>query len=188
MLPDPAITPAEYRHSLPHHVFASHSDEGISHGCPHTADGQPWFATGYKYAGEKAVGRDICDYSRGRMNMLNEALEFLGLGTDSDTHGGPYKLIMPRTREEQRELAEAMRQLPGRFADRVPAHALDQVNIAAAAGRWEQAVDKLISALHDCGEAITDQEHDKLHAVLQALDMPGERLHASMGHRTTSPS
>jgi hypothetical protein len=71
-----------------------------------------------------------------------------------------------------------MRQLPVRFADRVPAHTLKQVSHAAAAGRWEQAVDKLIRELQARGEKISDQEHEKLRALLQTLNMPAARLDA----------
>jgi hypothetical protein len=121
----------------------------------------------------------------GWMSVLNEALEFLGLAAGSKTHNDSYELVMPRTRKEQRELADAMRELPDRFAGRVPAHVLEQIRVAAAAGQWERAVDELISALHARGEVTSDQEHEKLRAVLRALDMPGERLDALMGDRRT---
>ncbi|GAB2807364.1 hypothetical protein GCM10027176_10560 [Actinoallomurus bryophytorum] len=111
------------------------------------------------------------------MSVLDEALEFLGLSARSNTHD-PYELAMPGTRTEQRELAEAMRRLPGRFAGRVSAQVREQVNAAAAAGRWEQAVDRLVTALRASGEVLSDQEHELLGAVLQALNMSGERLDA----------
>jgi hypothetical protein len=52
------------------------------------------------------------------MSVLNEALEYLGMASGSNTYNGPHEVVMPRTRKEQRELAEAMRQLPHRLADR----------------------------------------------------------------------
>jgi hypothetical protein len=112
------------------------------------------------------------------MSVLSEALEFLGLAADSDASAGRYELRVARTRKEQRELAEAMRGLPGRFADRLSARTVEQVRGAAAAGRWEQAIDELIMALDTRAEMVTDQEREELRAVLEALDMPGEQVDA----------
>lgn len=112
------------------------------------------------------------------MSVLSEALEYLGLAAGSKVPGGRYEVQMARTRKEQRALASAMRALPGRFADRLSARTVEQVRAAAAAGQWEQAVDELIIALHTRAEAITDQEREELHAVLEALEMPAERADA----------
>jgi thioredoxin-like negative regulator of GroEL len=112
------------------------------------------------------------------MSVLSEALEFLGLAGGSDASAGRYELRMARTRNEQRELAEAMRRLPGRFATRLSAQTMEQVRGAAAAGRWEQAVDELIIALQARAGTVTDQERQELRAVLQALRMPTERVEA----------
>ena len=112
------------------------------------------------------------------MNVLNEALELLGLAGGSNERPERNELAMARTRNEQRELAERMRRLPGRFADRLSARTLKQVTDAAAAGRWEQAVDELITALRVRAEAVTDRERAELHAVLEALSMPVERVDA----------
>jgi hypothetical protein len=108
------------------------------------------------------------------MSVLSEALEFLGLTGGSEASAGRYELRVARTRKEQRELAEAMRRLPGRFADRLPARTVEQIRGAAAAGRWEQAVDELITALRARAEAVTLEEHADLRDVLKALEMPGE--------------
>jgi hypothetical protein len=112
------------------------------------------------------------------MSVLSEALAYLGLAARSDDIAGRYELKVARTRTEQRQLAEAMRRLPGRFADRLSARTVEQVSGAAAAGLWEQAVDELITALHVRAEAVTDQERMELHAVLEALDMSGKRVEA----------
>jgi hypothetical protein len=48
-----------------------------------------------------------------------------------------------------------MRRLPGGLADGLAARIVEQVRRAAAAGRWEQAVEELIAALHARGEAVT---------------------------------
>jgi hypothetical protein len=44
--------------------------------------------------------------------------------------------------------AEVVRQMPGRYAGRLSARALEEITGAAAAGQWEKAIDQLIMALH----------------------------------------
>jgi hypothetical protein len=109
------------------------------------------------------------------MSVLNEALQFLGLAGGAARYWGPAPCAS-RPRQEQRELAATMRALPGRFADRLSASALERITGTAAAGRWEEAVDELITALCARAEAVTDQERDELRAVLEAMNMPGERV------------
>ena len=111
------------------------------------------------------------------MGVLSEALELLGLAGGAD-RDGLRNSGATRTRHEQRELADMMRRLPGRFADRLPARALERIVSAAAVGQWENAVDELIIALHARAETITSAERDELHTVLDALNMPGEHLDA----------
>ena len=109
------------------------------------------------------------------MSVLNEALEFLGLAGESASHDR-YALRIARTRKEQRELAATMRRLPGRFAGRVSARALDQVQTLAAAGRWEQAIDELITVLHTQDAVVTGVERAELRAAHVALDMPTDKF------------
>jgi hypothetical protein len=80
------------------------------------------------------------------MSVLNEALGFLGLAGGSNARNGRYEPGMAKPRKEQRDLAEAMRQLPGRYADRLSARTLQRIIGAAAAGQWENAVNELIAA------------------------------------------
>lgn len=82
---------------------------------------------------------------------------------------------MSGTRRQQRELAKVMRRLPARYADRLPVRALERITGAAAAGQWETAVDRLIRALRSRAETVTPDERDELRALLEAMDMPGER-------------
>lgn len=110
--------------------------------------------------------------------MLSEALEFLGLAGGSEAPADRYELRVARTRKEQRELADAMRRLPDRFADRLSARTVEQVRAAAAAGRWEHAVDELITALQARAEAVTLEEREHLREVLKALEMPDEPVDA----------
>jgi hypothetical protein len=112
------------------------------------------------------------------MNVLSEALELLGLGGGSIYGQERVELSMARTRDEQRELADRMRRLPEMFADRISARTREKVTGAASTGRWEQAVDDLIFALHARAETVTDQERTELHVVLDALCMSAERVDA----------
>jgi hypothetical protein len=83
---------------------------------------------------------------------------------------------MPPTRKEQRDLAEAMRGLPGRYVDRISARTVDKITRYAAAGQWERAVHDLITALHARAEAVTTTEREDLLAVVNALNLPCQPL------------
>lgn len=109
------------------------------------------------------------------MSVLNEALQFLGLAPGAARYRGPAPCAS-RPRHEQRELAAAIRALPGRFADRLSASALERITGAAAAGQWEDAVEELITALCARAEAIIDTERDELRTVLVAMNMTSEHL------------
>jgi hypothetical protein len=109
------------------------------------------------------------------MSVLNEALEFLGLGGDSAPHER-YELRIVRTRKEQRELAATMRRLPGCFAGRISGRTVERIQASAAAGRWEQAIDELLTALHTHDAPVTGVERAELRAALVALDMSADRV------------
>jgi hypothetical protein len=64
----------------------------------------------------------------------------------------------------------------GRFAGRLPVRTVAEVRGAAAAGRWERAVDELITALRTHAQVISVEEHEELRAVLRALNMPADRV------------
>jgi hypothetical protein len=116
------------------------------------------------------------------MSVVSEALEFFGIAGGS-TRYRRQESGMTRTRQEHRELAATMRILPGRFADRLSTRKLRQVTDAAAAGQWEEAVEKLIAALHVRAAMITGTEREELCAVLEALNMPREHLDALLPYR-----
>jgi hypothetical protein len=109
------------------------------------------------------------------MGVLNEALELLGLATGYNRHSR-LEAGTARTPQEQRELAATMRGLSSRFADRLSAGVLERITSAAAAGRWEEAVDELVTALYARAETLTAAEGEELGAVVAALNMPGELL------------
>jgi hypothetical protein len=75
-----------------------------------------------------------------------------------------------------RELAQTMRYLPGLYADRVSSRMLQRVTGAASAGQLEKAVELLIRSLHAREEPVTVQERDELRAVLEAMNMPEDRI------------
>ncbi|MGH3392459.1 MAG: hypothetical protein ACRDOO_26625, partial [Actinomadura sp.] len=73
-------------------------------------------------------------------------------------------------------VAEIMRQLPSRYGDRLTTRTLERIMDAAAAGRWEKAVDQLITALCIHGEPISATERDELGTLVEALGMPSRRI------------
>jgi hypothetical protein len=75
-----------------------------------------------------------------------------------------------------RELAQTMRRLPGRYTDRLGSRTLRRVTRAAAAGQFEKAVERLIRSLHARAEPVTADERDELRAVLEAMNMPDDRV------------
>ncbi|WP_345469097.1 hypothetical protein [Actinoallomurus oryzae] len=84
----------------------------------------------------------------------------------------------PATVEQRRELAALMRDLPGRYSDRLPASTFRQVKGSAAAGQWEQALDQLITVLGRLARGVTPAERDELRMISAALDMPVGRVEA----------
>jgi hypothetical protein len=128
-----------------------------------------------------ASGRFEARWETG-VGLLNEALAFLGLTADSAAGAGRYELAVPKTRAEQRELAEAMREIPGRYAARLSARSVEEITATAAAGQWEKAIDQLIIALHARAEIITAGEREELGGVLKVLGMSAECLEALLVH------
>ncbi|SEG84515.1 hypothetical protein SAMN04489712_11717 [Thermomonospora echinospora] len=89
-----------------------------------------------------------------------------------------YDIAGTPTQAENQELAEVMRRLPERYADRLTPRTLQGISGAAAAGQWEQAVDRLLAALRARSAPVTAGERDELHMVLAALRMPADRVDA----------
>lgn len=87
-----------------------------------------------------------------------------------------YAIAGAPTPEEGRELAEVMRRLPGRYAGRLTPRTLRGIRGAAAAGQWEQALDRLLTALRARSAPVTAGEREELRTVLAALQMPTERV------------
>jgi hypothetical protein len=111
------------------------------------------------------------------MIVRGEALRLVRMLGGKAMRRRRYEISSVRlTRTESRKLAEAMRRLPGHYADRVAPRTLRRITGAAAAGQWERAVDQLIIALRSGPAPLTAGERDELRAVLKALGMPGERV------------
>jgi hypothetical protein len=86
-----------------------------------------------------------------------------------------------KTREtvklEQREVARAVRCLPGRFTDRLPERTLQRISIAASGGQWERVMADLIASLRAHNQPVTPEERDRLRTLLEALSLPTGALH-----------
>lgn len=88
------------------------------------------------------------------MAVVSEALELLGLGTGPRSFPGEGD----RVREQQRELAALIRDLPDWFGDRIPARTSALIRQAAASWRRQQAIEELVAALNARAAAITNAE------------------------------
>ncbi|MEU8303175.1 hypothetical protein AB0C84_06390 [Actinomadura sp. NPDC048955] len=82
----------------------------------------------------------------------------------------------PLAAAQHRELADAMRCLPGGFQDRLPASTLRRVADSAALGRWEKAIGELIMGLYMRDAPVSATERGELRDALQALGVPAHRL------------
>lgn len=90
----------------------------------------------------------------------------------------PRPAMPPLTRRQHRELAQTLRRLPSCYRDRLPQPTLRRVTDAAATGRWEKAVELLVSALHSRAARVTAAERNELRAIVTALALPAERVDA----------
>lgn len=113
----------------------------------------------------------------GGWRVLSEMRLLLHLLDDwRDRRPGCGEMSAPRS--EQRELAEKMRALPGRYAERLSSGASARITVLAGAGQWEKAVEQLIASLCSRSQAITGTERGDLHTLAGALNLPAERIDA----------
>jgi hypothetical protein len=113
------------------------------------------------------------------MALWRTAFWFVRLVGDRMTGRLRYQVHgAPATPEQRRELAALMRNLSGRYCDRLPAGTLRQVASSASAGQWEQAVDRLITVLGRLARGVTPAERDELRTISAALGMPLARVEA----------
>lgn len=82
----------------------------------------------------------------------------------------------PPAAAQHRELADAMRSLPGRFQDRLPASTLRRVTDSAARGRWEKAMGELLMGLYMRDAPVSAVEREELGDALHVLGVPAHRL------------
>jgi hypothetical protein len=85
---------------------------------------------------------------------------------------GPRRKSSEKVKLEQREVARAVRCLPGRFTDRLPERTLQRISIAASGGQWERVMADLIASLRAHNQPVTPAERDELQTVLEALGLP----------------
>lgn len=108
-----------------------------------------------------------------RVRLLLDVLWVLRVATGTQSRYRGSRSTA-RSTMEHRELAQIMRNLPGRYADRLPRRTVNQIQAAAAAGQWEYAVRRLVTRLRWQAAPVNAAERDELRIVLGALDMPGD--------------
>ncbi|MEV0406516.1 hypothetical protein [Actinoallomurus sp. NPDC050550] len=107
--------------------------------------------------------------------VLREVLGLLRLAAGRVSR--PRRLeTVAMTRAESRELAEVMRALPDRYADRLPERTLRHVTDDAAAGKWEHAVEQTIGVLASRAVPVSAAERDQLAGLADALGLPVSRI------------
>jgi hypothetical protein len=106
------------------------------------------------------------------MAVWSEAVRLVRLAGGQLIRRRRYR-VASVTPQESRELAEVMRALPGRYADRLAPRTVQRITTAAAAGEWEYAIKALIRALISRSVPVTAGEREQLAAVADALGMPG---------------
>lgn len=74
------------------------------------------------------------------------------------------------------DAARAFRALPGRFADRLPAEELDELENLVDGGEWDDALELLVSSLGRRQVPVSAEERDLLRALLRPVRLPGRLL------------
>ena len=77
---------------------------------------------------------------------------------------------------EEAHLPRAMKDLPGRFGNRVDADDVDALCTMAEAGEWAEEIDLLIATLAARQQPVTHQERHDLRSLLDLLEMPVGQL------------
>ncbi len=74
------------------------------------------------------------------------------------------------------ELIEHARTLPERYASRIPESDHWELTTPRDAGDWDDLAENLVRLLHDRRVSISDQEQSELWLILDALDLPRQKL------------
>ncbi len=77
---------------------------------------------------------------------------------------------------DSREIARRASSLPKRFADRVPPHTLESIELMNEGGEYEELTIELAASLAAHQPPVTAAERDELRALLEAMDMPTDPI------------
>jgi hypothetical protein len=77
---------------------------------------------------------------------------------------------------DEREIARRASALPGRFADRVPPHTLESLNLMEEGGEYGELTIELAASLAASQAPVTQEERDDLAALLAATKMPADPI------------
>jgi hypothetical protein len=77
---------------------------------------------------------------------------------------------------DEREIARRASALPGRFADRVPAHTLESLHLMEEGGEYGELTIELAAALAASQAPVTQGERDELATLLAAMSMPDDPI------------
>jgi len=70
------------------------------------------------------------------------------------------------------EIARKASSLPDRFADRIPPHTLEIIELMDGGGEYGELTIELAASLAAHKTPVTPEERDELRALLEAMNMP----------------
>jgi hypothetical protein len=73
---------------------------------------------------------------------------------------------------DEREIARRASALPGRFANRVPPHTLESLNLMGEGGEYGELTIELAASLAASQAPVTREERDEIATLLAAMSMP----------------
>ena len=74
------------------------------------------------------------------------------------------------------EVAQRASALPGKFAERIPPHTLESIQLMEEGGEYEELTIELAASLAADNTPVTAAERDELLALLEAMDMPTDPI------------
>jgi hypothetical protein len=73
---------------------------------------------------------------------------------------------------DEHEIARRASALPSRFADRVPPHTLESLELMEEGGEYGELAIELTASLAATHAPVTPEERDELAALLEAMSIP----------------
>jgi hypothetical protein len=77
---------------------------------------------------------------------------------------------------DEHEIARRASTLPDRFADRIPPHTLEIIELMNGGGEYGELTIELAASLAAHNTPVTAAERDELLALLEAMDMPTDPI------------